>query len=579
MGAIVQKVRSSFHQAYGISKTTAQYPASVDVAADDHSHQETRGDTILHYACTNGNLSWVRRILAEGTVDINSRGSNNETPILKAAWQGHHQVVELLVERGADLSVVDVVGDNILHRACDGGHLDIMKLVLTYTTGCVNGKGYCGKTPLMTAVGSGCREMVELLVSKGADVSLVDNRGDNILHLACDGGHYEIMKYVLSQPIDINSRGRKGRTPVSWAARHGHTAMFNLLVNRGADLTLDGNIFSLACKGSETEIVKLVLSHLSVDINVRGCDGRTPVMQAVCKGQLEMVKLLVSKGADMTLVDNFGDNILNLACDEGHTEILQYVLSQDMQAINNRGRYGRTPVVWAAFEGHRDILELLVKKGVDLSLVSEHRNNILHLACCGGHVDIVKYVLSQNVVDANSRGHGGMTPAMFTAEEGHKEIYMVLVKKGVDLSSISDEGNTILHAACLGGNVEILRHILSGQMYVNCKRRDGMTPVMCAAVKGHKQAFWILVSAGADLSLASRDGDNILHLACRGGNVETVKHVLCSGEVDPNARNRCGETAGMIARLWRHRSLCDLVPYDGHSNMKGRTGPTCSRRS
>ncbi|XP_046343881.2 palmitoyltransferase AKR1-like isoform X2 [Haliotis rufescens] len=91
-------------------------------------------------------------------------------------------------------------------------------------------------TPVMMAAYGGHRDVVELLVSEGADVSLVDGGGDNILHWACaGGGDLETVKYVLSlHVVDIDARNNDGQTAADWARRAGHTRVADLLVSRGA---------------------------------------------------------------------------------------------------------------------------------------------------------------------------------------------------------------------------------------------------------------------------------------------------------------------------------------------------------
>ncbi|XP_046557461.1 protein fem-1 homolog A-like [Haliotis rubra] len=123
-----------------------------------------------------------------------------------------------------------------------------------------------------------------------------------------------------------------------------------------------------------------------------------------------------------------------MACIEGHVDIVKYVLSQKVAGINSRGECGSTPLMMAAAKGHRDVFDLLVSKGADVSLVDDDGDNNLHVACIGGHVDMVKYVLSQKVADINSRGQYGRTPVMLAANMGHREVFDLLVREGADVS-------------------------------------------------------------------------------------------------------------------------------------------------
>ncbi|XP_071116478.1 fibronectin type 3 and ankyrin repeat domains 1 protein-like [Haliotis cracherodii] len=90
-----------------------------------------------------------------------------------------------------------------------------------------------------------------------------------------------------------------------------------------------------------------------------------------------------------------------------------------------------------------------------------------------------------------------------------------------------------------------------------------MTPVMKAAYMGHRDVVKLLVSEGADVSLVDKYGDNTLHHACMGGDVEMVKYVLSLHVVDIDARNKSGLTAAIMARLWGHQPVVDLLVSRG----------------
>ncbi|XP_046568045.1 ankyrin repeat domain-containing protein 2-like [Haliotis rubra] len=76
----------------------------------------------------------------------------------------------------------------------------------------------------------------------------------------------------------------------------------------------------------------------------------------------------------------------------------------------------------AALEGHREVVELLLSRGADVSLVDEDGNNILHYACMGGDVGTVELILSLDVVDVNARNNDGETAADRARVEGHHQL-------------------------------------------------------------------------------------------------------------------------------------------------------------
>ncbi|XP_067653301.1 ankyrin repeat domain-containing protein 50-like [Haliotis asinina] len=365
-----------------------------------------------------------------------------------AAIGGHREVFELLVSKGAKVLHKDRFGINILQAACLGGNVELVKYVLSQINFSIGITMPCWKTPLMLAAENGHNDVVEFLVEKGADLSLKVKTGDNVLHLACYGGQLDVVKYLLSlNSININRRGWKKMTPIMVAANQGYKEVVELLVKRGADLSLRaqmGNILHTACSRGHFDVVKYLLSLNSVDIDSRGWNERTPVMVAAFKGRKKVVELLVKHGADLSLSTATNNEILHLSCIQGEFDVVKYLLSLNYFDVNCRGWNMMTPVMLAAYHGHKQVMELLVKHGADLSLTVETGNNILHLACGKGKFDVVKYLLSLNLLDINSRGNKQMTPVMVAADKGYENVVELLVNNGARRSIKDNDGENLL---------------------------------------------------------------------------------------------------------------------------------------
>ncbi|XP_048244165.1 integrin-linked protein kinase homolog pat-4-like [Haliotis rufescens] len=153
-------------------------------------------------------------------------------------------------------------------------------------------------------------------------------------------------------------------------------------------------------------------------------------MVAACKGHKSVFDLLVSKKADLTLVDGDCNSLLHLACAGGNTAIVQHLVSPSN--INTTGQYGHTPVMVAAGKGHQRVFDLLVSQKADLTLRDDHGNSLLHHACNGGNTARVQHVLSPSNI--NLGGQSGLTPIVFAALRGHQRVFDLLVSRNADLT-------------------------------------------------------------------------------------------------------------------------------------------------
>ncbi|XP_067648871.1 ankyrin repeat domain-containing protein 50-like [Haliotis asinina] len=523
-------------------------------------------NNVLQWAWKGGHVGMKECVLRQYSINISAK---NMRPLMQAAMKGYRDVAEFLVSIGSNVSQVNDDGNNALHFACRGGHLDVVKYLLSHTSVDINRNGNMGRTPLMVAVIYGYRDVCELLMQNGADVSHVDDNGDNVLHLACKGGQMDVVKYLLSQAsVDINTRGKGALTPLMVAVTYGHNDVFKFLMRNGANASqvddYGNNVLHLACRSREMDVVKYLLSQTSVDINRKGDKGRTPLMVAVIYKYRDVFEFLMQNGADVSQVDDKGDNVLHCACLHGQLGVVKHLLSQTNIEINRRGKDGRTPLMVAVIQGLRYVMELLIRNGADVSQVDEEGNNVLHLACKFGLLDVVEYLLSQNSVDINTRGRGAMTPLMMAVVYRHSDVFKFLMRNGADVSQVDDYGCSVLHLSCRGREMDVVKYLLSqSSIDINKKGDKGMTPVMVAVICRYRDVLEFLMQNGADVSQVDDSGHNILHLASQSGRVEMVNYILSQNRVDIKARDNGGKTAAMIAKSRGKLNVYNLLVSRG----------------
>ena len=294
------------------------------------------------------------------------------SPLSTAATYGHLGIAKLLIKYGADLNkrspndnlgILDIVigkhafkkfDQFALNTSCFWGsrnYYPSCAIAQLCSNNFFCNNNYFVKSELKTAsTGSSIKpincfaffpiesdnlEMVELLIKSGIELEYkAEKYLMSPLHRAVNGGHYEIVKLLISHGADIFSRIYNENTPI-------HTAIFN----------------------NNIEIVKLLLSH-GVKINIRGMKKHTLLQLAVFKWHYEIVEFLLENGADVN-EEYCGGNttLLHIACQNGGHNNITEILIKYGAKLDALDENGCAPIHFAADEGLHLIARNLLKKG------------------------------------------------------------------------------------------------------------------------------------------------------------------------------------------------------------------------
>jgi len=163
-------------------------------------------------------------------------------PIHDAAFGGDVAGVQTELDKGVDVNAKRGDGSTPLHGAAEGGHEEIVELLITAgadlhaTTVSMLGGG--GWIPLHSAARQGHRGIVELLIEMGTDVNTRDSVGKSTLHDATLEGHKEIVELLINKGADLNAESGYYGTPLHVAGSIGHKEIAKLLIANGADLNV-----------------------------------------------------------------------------------------------------------------------------------------------------------------------------------------------------------------------------------------------------------------------------------------------------------------------------------------------------
>ena len=161
--------------------------------------------SLLNSACNNNSIEMVKLLLANGA-DVNLKGHGDYTPLMWAAESAKTtEIMELLIEKGADVHPVAQDGVNALIKAIFGAVSD-----------------------------KGSINAIKLLINKGLDVNYQMSNGYSILMIAARWGKIEVVNYLISVDADVNAKAIEGDTPLSIAVEEEYTEIIKLLKETGA---------------------------------------------------------------------------------------------------------------------------------------------------------------------------------------------------------------------------------------------------------------------------------------------------------------------------------------------------------
>ncbi|EXL39948.1 hypothetical protein FOCG_17450 [Fusarium oxysporum f. sp. radicis-lycopersici 26381] len=257
---------------------------------------------------------------------------------------------------------------DILYILADRGLPNLIRTRLEITPG-VEGGGGRYRHPLLAAMAKGNKDSVTALLGLSSSI----HNGINIT----DG---------LKSKIDSV---KPNHTPFSWACEEGHLAIAAVLLDQGAQVGVD-DLVKFARNGN-IEVVKMLLEK-GADAAAADINGTTPLHVAS-----EYAKILLEKGADAAAADNDGTTPLHIASEYGHSETVNILLEKGADA-KVANKYGRTPLHRALVYGRSEIAKILLEKGADAAAADNDGRTPLHIASEYGHSEIVKILLEKGAV-------------------------------------------------------------------------------------------------------------------------------------------------------------------------------------
>ncbi|KAJ6605153.1 ankyrin repeat domain-containing protein [Mycena vulgaris] len=409
---------------------------------------------------------WISAACNLGIIARDIVGQTGTTPETKgqalyaASYNGHNQMVQLLIDKGADVNAQGGYYGNALQAASSRGHEWIVQHLITQGAD-VNSQGGGYGNALQATTLNGHEQIVQLLIAKGADVNSQGGGYGNALQAAALNGQEQILQLLIDKGADVNAQGGHYGNALQAATLNGHELVVQLLINKGADVNSQGGVFGNALQAASYRGHKLIVQFLNdkgADVNAQGGHYGNALQAAALNGHELVVQLLINKGADVNSQGGYYRNALQAATSNGHELIVQLLINKGADVNSQAGGY-RTALQAAALNGHELIVQLLIDKGADVNAQGGHYGNALQAAALNGHELIVQLLINKGA-DVNAQGGYYGNALQAASRSGKTEVIQLLIENGADVNAQGGRYGTALQAALSKGHTTTVQLLI-----------------------------------------------------------------------------------------------------------------------
>ena len=507
----------------------------------------------VYYSVRCGIYDLVKCLAIKYPNNVNDVCGRYRFPLFAALEAGRFDLMELLLEHGADIDARETTGKTILLRALSSHPPNLVSLVKTLLKygADVNAQDYAHRSSLQLAESIGNLDVAQLLVENNADVNIRGYSDETFFgplgmllehprHKEHDVLNHTRLLLEHGAEVNTAEAGNLKETPLHLAVRRAWFKFAGILLEYGANPNAEDNkgktpLHILAeCEirddGEVLDHTLLLLKH-GAEANSRDENKETPLHLAIRRDKFKFVGILLGHGADANAENNDGMTPLHM--------LAKSWIEYKCDALN--------------------VILLLCKYSAELNRRDINNETPLHQAIRLNQFKLAR-ILIEHGADANAENNDGMTPLHILAEiwieYNGGALALALLKNGVEANIRDKNKETPLHLAMRWRRFKLAGILLEHGADANAENNDGTTPFHILA------EIWIeykddslniallLLKHGAEANIRDKNKETPLHLAMRWRRLKLAGILLENG-VDENAENNDGMTPlHVLAESW-----------------------------
>lgn len=214
--------------------------------------------------------------------------------------------------------------------------------------------------------------------------------------------------------------------------------------------------------------------------STRSAVSPADLLNAVKSFDLLFLQDILQDGAvDTNYIDEDSCTALFYAAQQGFTLAVEELLEHGADPNVSRSNSGNYPILAASAKGFSDVVQLLIRKKVNVNVEDQYGSTALQLACMNGHTDVVRVLLDAKA-DADCTDKDQMRPIHRAVDREEVEIVRLLVRAKANVNVVDKYGNTPLLWATTKGHLAIIQILIDADADVNYKNEYGETPLAIA---------------------------------------------------------------------------------------------------
>lgn len=296
-------------------------------------------------------------------------------------------------------------------------------------------------TPLHFAVINNKMKCLNLLISKGGNVNAQNCIGETPLYIASMKGFLPLVKHLLYSTdalSGINVPNNAGFTPLYGACFKGKIDTVAELIHAGANIETDesqrkdddhddhDDLLMMVIFKGEVEIALMLINLLSATtLHRKNSAGYTILHAAAFKGCVELCEAFIDKGVNIEERNNEGYTALHMACYFDHLDVAKFLIDRGCNLLVKSYSVGNTPLHLTCahtLDNVKDIIEALLKAGVNPNVRNDYGDAPLHIACMHGQIEGVTSLLRDSAANVNELNDAGASPMYLACISGYLDI-------------------------------------------------------------------------------------------------------------------------------------------------------------